>query len=243
MKILEKDAPFAGARMSARERFKGFKPEAEKPSRKPAVQENPTQAALLKVWHEKPFSTGNPDFENDYFRALVGKTPVLRQISIKAEDVAAFCISLSSLNKGASREDENDFSSKAGVFLSVLVYLSKDTHFTLPLDHLDERLDFLGYRNNKNVRIKGDVGINLGEMMSGGSIEVDGDVGVFLGYQMIGGTITINGNSDDFTGSNMRGGDIRVSGTIRGYEEEPEGGRIYEAGVLLIEGGDADEDY
>ena len=71
------------------------------------------------------------------------------------------------------------------------------------------------------VIINGNVGMHLGEKMTGGKIVVNGNVSGWAGSAMKGGTIEIHGDASDYLASpyrgtsiGMRGGEIIVDGNI-----------------------------
>jgi len=55
------------------------------------------------------------------------------------------------------------------------------------------------------VKIRGDVGMHLGEEMKGGKITVDGNVGSWAGSAMKGGTIEVEKDAGDYIGGAYRG--------------------------------------
>lgn len=228
--------------LCAQKRFEGFKSETEKASHKPVVKDNPVQAALKKAWNAWKFPKESGSFEaKSYYNLLVNNTSILQALAITAKDVAAFSIYLSGLK---AEDNDLEFGSKAGIFLSAIIHLSPEKKFNLYLTAMDSHPRFLGYRNSKIILVKGDVGESLGEEMSSGMITVEGNCSHFLGAGMSGGKIHIKGNSGDTTGLSMEGGEIHVDGWISGFEDNIIGGRIYQGGALLVEGDDSDgEDY
>ncbi len=85
------------------------------------------------------------------------------------------------------------------------------------------------------VRTEGDVGIGVGEGMTGGAIRIRGNAGNAAGTAISGGTLAIYGNAGDRLGAAMRGGGIFVRGDVGN-----DCGYAAVAGTIVI-GGDAGE--
>jgi formylmethanofuran dehydrogenase subunit C len=112
----------------------------------------------------------------------------------------------------AEFQDEEDFESKAGLFLSALINNCPESEFVIHTRHLGVKIFYLGLYNTKDITIKGDVGDYLAYSMSGGRITVEGNAGYGAGNTMENGEIIIDGNSDYFLGDRMKGGKITVKG-------------------------------
>jgi formylmethanofuran dehydrogenase subunit C len=142
-----------------------------------------------------------------------------------------------------------DFSMKAGLFLSALINNGKHTDYSLHMSSFI-LLDYIGYRNIKNIIINsnvgnmlghnmeggsiavhGNAGRDVGQEMKGGSISVDGDTGYSIGWAMENGSITVNGNASGGVGLFMLGGGIIINGDAR-YEV----GYGMEGGMIKLEG-------
>ncbi len=89
--------------------------------------------------------------------------------------------------------------------------------------HLSKRLNSVGYRNKKNVRVIGDVGMFPGSHMSGGQLIIEGNAGHIVGSDFHNGILIIKGNVEGvlamYTGScskscfkGKNGGEIHVEG-------------------------------
>jgi len=85
----------------------------------------------------------------------------------------------------------------------------------------------------------------LGYRMSSGSLRIKGDVGMYVGEEMCGGSISIEGSAESWLGSKMRGGNIEVFGDAgdhvgapyRGSREGLTGGQITIHGGAGVEVG------
>jgi len=98
-----------------------------------------------------------------------------------------------------------------GLFLSACINNCAEDHVSLWVSHLP-LLDYLGYKNTKDVIIQGDVGYALGESMCSGRIRVQGNTGDDVGIYMQGGRICIAGNVEDCAGEKMKGGQLFIGG-------------------------------
>jgi formylmethanofuran dehydrogenase subunit C len=134
----------------------------------------------------------------------------------------------------------------AGNYLSALIDMSSERDHLVILEGHDVPIDLIGYRNRKNIVIRGDPGRWLGnEMiggrilvkgssddeaganMRGGRIIIEGDVGSNAGQDMGGGTLIVKGNARNGLGINMYKGKIRISGNVGDTAgEDMKGGEI-----------------
>lgn len=80
-----------------------------------------------------------------------------------------------------------------GFFLSALINESSHDAFTLP--DMDG-VSYLGYRNEKDVTVEGDVENAAGIRMQEGTFTVLGDAGESVGTRMDGGVIELHGEGD-----------------------------------------------
>ncbi len=118
---------------------------------------------------------------------------------------------------------------KAGLFISALINGSGHRHFVLTAGGAGQPLDYLGFRNNKNLVVIGHAGGRLGWEMSGGSIYVDGDAGSEAGGRMIDGKIWVQGDAGERAGCCMRGGLLHIRG-----KPGRETGHQRQGGTILV---------
>ena len=144
-----------------------------------------------------------------------------------AADVERFSIAL------AEFQEEEEFSAKAGIFLSALMNSGKDQDYAIHTAHLHMTPDFIGYQNTKNITVDGDVGDTAGAWMTGGSITITGNAGITLGLGMRAGSITVNGDADYHIGRSMVGGEIRIEGGIGKIAAVQ--GKIFHKGKLIVD--------
>ena len=145
---------------------------------------------------------------------------------------------------------------RTGLFLDCLIRLSEDSSFEIFTEHLkkedQDMINSLGYKNHKNIIIRGDVGACLGleiqegcinvfgntgdhtgQNMHGGIILIEGNTEYNLGCQMYNGSIIVKGNTGDDVGKDMIGGKIEVYGDIGSISKGFKGGEIYHKGVRI----------
>jgi formylmethanofuran dehydrogenase subunit C len=222
---------------ASRKRFRGYKRESEKLSRRPEVRESETLRQLIAAWDDcRSVSNAHNDNKN--------MEKATRGLNYTANEIEKFCLLL------IDYQHEWNFSSYAGRFLSALISNGKDRDYVIPTGHLDVKLSRLGMDNRKNIRVEGDLGdavawnmergsitINgsvdsgLGAGMKGGRIIVFGNVGEGLGHEMTGGRITIEGNADREIGKRMHGGIINVKGNAGNAS-----GSLMYGGRIIVDG-------
>lgn len=111
----------------------------------------------------------------------------------------------------------------SAIYISAAINTSEEDFFTLPET---ENIDNLGFKNQKDIRIEGDVA-TVGREMQEGEITVEGDVAGDAGRRMEGGEITVEGSTGGETGQKMQGGQISVKGdTGKHLGREMSGGKI-----------------
>ncbi|MDD5171993.1 MAG: hypothetical protein PHF60_03065 [Candidatus ainarchaeum sp.] len=229
--------------------FKGYGPEQEHAVRVPEVREDDVLKQLRQAWKE--YAAGGR-VQSKAERTKIAL--MFEKIDYSADDIENFSIAL------AEFQDAEDFSNKAGLFLSALMNNCKDSDFTIHTCHLAVPLHLLGHHNTKNITIDGDAGYYLGDTMDGGSITVKGNAGSWVGTGMTSGTITIEGNAGDCAGAHASGPDIAsgpkifikgdagndiglgawhvsiyVDGKIWSISMEVQSAHIYEKGVLVFD--------
>lgn len=129
---------------------------------------------------------------------------------------------------------------RAGIFISALINNSPDIQFYLNFSCLKEKLDYVGYRNLKEIMIIGDLGNKAGYEMKSGKIFITGNAGDRIGKGMLGGEITIDGRVGESVGYNMMGGKIIVKGNtgdnVGSHMRDWMGGREMRCPEIIIEG-------
>ncbi|MFH0737046.1 MAG: hypothetical protein V1827_01120 [Candidatus Micrarchaeota archaeon] len=219
-------------------RFGRYSKESGQDVRTAGQTSSPVMDAFRKAWNALKFSVDTYGVEN-----LVRYSKMLKSLSVfngllfGPKDVAAFSLAMKEF------EDDPNFSSKAGSFLSVLIRLGPKGKYTIYTNHLDKKINWLGRHNRKGrtIIVQGDVGDGIGDKMSGGKIIIHGNAGSAAGTNLLGGTIIIKGDCGDLVGLASLGGVIRIEGDYEGEIIAVEGGescRVFHKGKL-ISGGDS----
>jgi hypothetical protein len=195
-------------------RFGRYKPEEEKAVRKVEVVEDETLKQLKAAWkafyYQHIAHTGIILNSRDdeacygYPRAL----EIVKRLDYSVSDIENFSIAL------AEFQGEEYFGRKAGTFLSALMNHCNDKEFVIHTAHLANEIDSLGYKNTKNITVKGNAGLGVGHHMLGGSITVEGNVDDNAGDSIGDGHITIKGSAGSSVGNSMSGGSILVEGDV-----------------------------
>jgi hypothetical protein len=182
--------------MAAAGRFRGFKP----------IDENPVRTTQVKV--DKlveafsSFHCGGDATEEAYERA----EKTAKGMEYSAADIEGLSLSLATCSGHLFPATD------AGLFLSALINNSREERFVLRLEHLEERLHYLGFHNTKSIMVHGSVGKHSGRGMASGHMVIKGDAGGFAGDRMKGGTIVVENNAASNCGHEMSGGKIVVKG-------------------------------
>ncbi len=168
-------------------RFSKYAPETEHAVRGGIpVKEHAAVKDLLILWENMAFQHKPLGDHKCLYSDLMER--LAKGPAYSAEDVELFSIALKPM------EQEEDFVTKCGVFLSALVNSGKEGSFRITTAHLDEPPEFLGYRNRKELLISGDAGNCVGHDMSCGKITVQGNAGCFAGLGMGGGELHLEGD-------------------------------------------------
>lgn len=226
--------------LAVSKKFGRYKKEDKKTVRKADVKEGATLKELKKAWRAYKY-------EEDHHGGYNGIAPLVKSLQYSSDDVERFSLVI------AEFQDEEKFSHKAGFFLSALVNNGEDSHYVVHTTHLKKPVDKLGYKNTKNIAVKGDVGMFVGYSMEDGTIMIEGDAGEYAGAHMSGGNIRVKGNVDECVGSSMEGGIItidgdagdivgfcmkdgviRIEGSLGSVYEFTQMGRIYHKGELIV---------
>lgn len=190
-------------------------------------------------------------FEGDRNYALAES--IAEKLNCSAKEIEEFSIFLGGCK--FPNITQQDLSYAAGMFLSALINRSSEKNFIIHTEHLYFPIDQLGYKNTRNITVRGGVGMNCGTAMESGSITIDGDSGYGLGRDMAGGSITANGNAimvgigmiggkitvhDDCIGQAgyaMRGGTVVSEGKIEKISSDIEGGNIFQRNMQIVKDG------
>lgn len=193
-----------------------------------AASESKAVMQIKQAW------TGyGPGFDPGHYYAVMLK--VFGRLDYTAKDVEDFSLALSGFQK------ENNFSIKAGVFLSALINSCRSMKFVIHTAHITEPIHGLGMRNRKDITVKGNVGDVAGGSMIRGTITVEGNAGASVGVMMNGGTITVKGNAGNNAGQDMRGGEIHIEGEVGSIAGKKGISRmIYQRGELIEDIADED---
>ncbi len=118
---------------------------------------------------------------------------------------------------------------KAGLFISALINSSDHQHFVLAATGAGQPMDYIGFRNEKNLVIIGHAGSRLGWEMKNGSIYVDGNAGNEAGGKMADGKIWVQGDAGERAGIGMRGGMLHIKG-----KHGKEAGHARQGGTIVV---------
>lgn len=158
---------------------------------------------LLAAWRRFSYD----GFPESTYRTVL---KLIEGINYSPEDITNFSIVM------AAFEEEKDFPRKAGGFLSALVNTSRDNDHLIITQHLHHRpLDWLCYRNTKNVRIQGDVGYGFGEDMTSGVVSITGNAPIFPSPC-----------------DGPKGGEIHIEGDVSNFQPT-KGAKLYHQGKLI----------
>jgi hypothetical protein len=187
------------------------------------VTRNERLEKIVKVFEELLMKEDTIDeYYNEILRII--------QIIPSAKEILDFSILM------GDYQDFKNFDFIAGHYLSALVNKSNEYEIIINTNHLEKLLNCIGYKNNgKIIKINGDMGSFLGELMQSGTIHAE-NAGNFLGYFLDGGTIYAE-NSGKFVGGYMRGGTIHIENTYQSLSDEIHGGNIYHQGKLIVKDG------
>jgi hypothetical protein len=194
--------------MAVSKRFGRFKDEDEQAVRAPDVAEDRALGQLKEAWMKVRWAgTFLASSSGRHYPACM---EAIAGLAYSPKDVEKFSLAL------AEYQDTEDFSWKAGYFLSALINNCPESKFAVYTRHLDRRIVCLGVCNTKDIMMDGDAGNFLGYRMLGGRITVNGNTDDFAGRWMVDGEIVINGDGGNSLGDGMQGGKITVKGNV-GY--------------------------
>jgi hypothetical protein len=220
--------------LEASSRFKGFAPETENTVREAKVEKSPELEAMLAAWIAIPYD--NPhipaaikrdllryDQESDYYLRF---SKAIRSLDYSSRNVEQFSIAISGF-------DGFDSEKKAGLALSCLVNYGNESGYVIQARQFGGYIHKIGYKNEKSLRIIGDVGIQCAAFMVSGSITVQGNAGAEAGTWMKGGRLTVEQDAWRDVGHFLDGGEIHVQGNLRGISRMIMSGKIFHKGELI----------
>jgi len=209
-----------GPTTAALGKFKGFspfKPESEQQVRKKEVKTDTAAEKIKKAWKGIK-RHGAWDIH------YAGCLERIKKIDYSAKDVEAFSLALS------GSLEEKYFSENAGMFLSALINNCKESSFVIHTTHLGE-IEHIGYKNTKEIVVRGDAGQYLGNSMICGTISVNGNTDGMCGNEMENGTIIVEGNASYGVGCLMVGGTLIVK-----KDTDHNVGQFMRGGSIIVEG-------
>lgn len=133
-------------------------------------------------------------------RAYTAAVDYLTGLDPDQEDITRFCT-------------DTALDGADGLFLSAVI--DEAAADTVDLPGL-AGVDYIGYRTEKEVHVRGDVGDRCGGWLRGGSIHVEGDAGAETGKFMRNGAITVDGDAGAYAGQGMHDGYLTVAGDATG---------------------------
>lgn len=156
---------------------------------------------LFQVYLQKSTTTVNQKFIEELAKGKKFDAKSIEQFSL------AFTI---------FQDSSTVISTLAGRFLSAIINNSSDQDFTIHTQHLDIKIDELGFENIKNMAVMGDLGNLTGNLMKKGLILVKGSVGYATGHRMEDGEIFVEKDCNGDIAPFATGGVIRIDGKIIG---------------------------
>ncbi len=150
----------------------------------------------------------------------------LRRLCCSSDDIAKFSL-------GLKKYDSSVLLFASGLFLSVLINTSSEKSFEIITSHLNTKIICVGYKNEKNVVVVGDLGDLTGSKQIDGTLRVKGCVDGYVGENMRNGQIIVEKNCTGSVGSELEGGEIFINGNVKGaIGSGSKGGKIYVEGKL-----------
>jgi len=146
--------------------------------------------------------------KGEYLEYYIAK--ISAPLEIQSKEITEFSLLL------GEHENKTYFEDFTGYYLSALINSSKEQDFKIFTNYLSRTIHNIGYENNKNIDVYGNVGYGVGYGMKDGKITVKGNVGGGVGWNMKDGKITVKGNVGGGVGWNMKDGKITVNGNA-GY--------------------------
>jgi hypothetical protein len=183
-------------RVAASNRFKRYKEESEKKTRKAEAKTDKILQRMISAWES--FLNAFP------YKKVWG----IRSLEYTAGDVERFCLML------GEYEDEPDLTHASGDFLTALIRHGGGSSYRLPLGHIQQEIASITLENEKNLLIDGGNLWFLGDNMSEGRIHVRQAKIRDMGGLLAGGSIIIEGDAEESIGFGMQGGTIIIEGNV-----------------------------
>lgn len=241
--------------LRAEDLFDGLKKEMEEKIKRPEIKTNKNLEFIIGKF-EKIVDLHINCFDDEDYRKI---NRLFENESFYSKDIEMFSLLLQKYQK------REFFSENAGIYLSCLINRCIEDRIRLNTHGLEYNINNIGARNvNKIILVRGDIGSDIGDEMTGGEIIVNGNAGNFvgcflsggkikifgscgngLGNSMDGGVIRVKGNAGKEVGNNMRGGTIYLNGDYKsladdydsGVDDYMSGGDIYHKGKLIVKEG------
>jgi hypothetical protein len=196
-------------------KFGKYRPEEEKAVRKVEVVEDETLKQMKEAWKELWLTAHHH----------LDAVRLVKPFEYSASDVEKFSIAI------AEFQADDDFSFKAGIFLSVLINGGKENDYIIHTAHMAVPIHCIGFNNTKCIVVEGDAGGWCGQKMQGGRITVHGNTANALGYDMEDGCVIVTGNATMLVGLSMKNGAIVVKGDAGNQV-----GTFMEGGSITVNG-------
>ncbi len=228
--------------------FGGYKKEPTQEVRTADIKENEVLKQLIGAWERYEYQVRQSLME-EYNDALI----LIKNINYSSKEVGLFSVLLKELYEKLDPHDLAylQFGRKVGFFLSALINNGSESDYSIHIGHAI-KVEYLGYRNNKNIIVTGNSYFGLGHNMLSGSIQLNGNGGHAVGVQMHGGIIIVEGNTQDSIGHSMEngrivargnvgdkvgfgmaGGEIYLEGDFDGIGDRIRGDKIFHKGKLI----------
>lgn len=166
---------------------------------------------LVHEGRDRPLAEGYTDWIDLWYDQgqQIGPDELYEEAMERVEDIEVDSEMVADFVGGLDEDiAERDKDWVSGIYISAAINSSEEDFFTLPET---ENIEYLGYKNQKDIRIEGDVA-DIGSEMQEGEITVEGDVTGSAGHKMEDGEITVKGSTGRETGQKMQGGQILVEG-------------------------------
>ncbi len=150
--------------------LKGLDEQVVREEKNIEIVRNPSVDLLCKIYKDVFRIVGDYhlDEQDDYWDCYAICETRVGRISYNAKDITDFSTRLKEF------ENRDNFAGYTGFFLSALVNHCTEKEVTIFTKHLSEPIERLGYMNERNLTIIGDVGNNAGQEMIEGKILITG---------------------------------------------------------------------
>ncbi len=186
------------------------------------VVKNPKVAHLLNVVKYIAWNSFPSVFE--CYNSCLPQVQIIKHSSV---DVREFSIELKRYEKLIDRSP-----GILGIFISALVNSCEEESLEVVTEHLNKKLNFLGFKNKKNLTIKGSTGYYAGKDMESGVLTIKGDTGNVCGEMILSGEIHVEGSAGNYVGRWSEGGEIHVKGKLGSIGDDCKS-KIYHKGVQI----------